>query len=186
MSPVVICLIAAALVLAWGAGVFNRFVRLKARKDEGWSGILVQLKRRCDLVPNLVASAQGLAGHEKELMESVTRARAAQGGSSVAGVAEAENKLAMALGRFVAVAENYPRVKADAAFTRLMEQLGALEEDIQLSRRYYNGTVREYNVAVQTFPSRLIAALCGYSPAEFFVLASEAEAEAPKVSFDKA
>lgn len=186
MSPVVYGLIVAALVALWGVCVYNRCVRLKARKDEGWSGILVQLKRRHDLIPNLVASAQGLAGHEKGLMESVTRARAAQGASSVAEVADAENALTQALGRFIAVAESYPQIKADSAFTQLMDQLSKLEDDIQLARRYYNGTVREYNIGVQSFPSRLIASLCGYAPAEFFELASDVEAEVPKVAFPQA
>ena len=150
MSPVVYFVIVAVLVGLWGVTVYNRLVRFRARREEGWSGVLVQLKRRHDLIPNLVATAKGLAGHEKDLMMSVTQARAAQGGASVADVASAENALTSALGRFLAIAENYPQIKADAAFTQLMGDLSKVEDDVQLARRYYNGTVREYNVAVQS------------------------------------
>ena len=183
MSSVTYFVIVAVLVGLWGVTVYNRLIRFRARREEGWSGVQVQLKRRHDLVPNLVATAKGLAGHESELMTSVTRARAAQGGASVAAVADAENALTQALGRFIAVAENYPQIKSDAAFTKLMGDLSALEDELQLARRYYNGTVREYNVAVQTFPSSLLAALFGFGRADFFELSSPAEAEAPKVVF---
>ena len=110
MSSVTYFVIVAVLVALWGVTVFNRLVRFRARREEGWSGVQVQLKRRHDLVPNLVATAKGLAGHESELMTSVTRARAAQGSASVAAVADAENALTQALGRFIAVAENYPQI----------------------------------------------------------------------------
>ena len=183
MSPVVYFVIVAVLVGLWGVTVYNRLVRFRARREEGWSGVLVQLKRRHDLIPNLVATAKGLAGHEKDLMMSVTQARAAQGGASVADVASAENALTSALGRFLAIAENYPQIKADAAFTQLMGDLSKVEDDIQLARRYYNGTVREYNVAVQSFPSSLLAGLFGFGKADFFELSSPSEAEAPKVDF---
>ena len=183
MSSVTYFVIVAVLVALWGVTVFNRLVRFRARREEGWSGVQVQLKRRHDLVPNLVATAKGLAGHESELMTSVTRARTAQGSASVAAVADAENALTQALGRFIAVAENYPQIKSDAAFTKLMGDLSSLEDDLQLARRYYNGTVREYNVAVQTFPSSLLASLFGFGRADFFELSSPSEAEAPKVEF---
>jgi len=183
MNHVVFFAIVAVLVGLWGVTVYNRLVRFRARREEGWSGILVQLKRRHDLIPNLVATAKGLAEHEKELLSSVTLARAAQGSASVAAVVEAEKQLTSALGRFLAVAEDYPQIKADGAFTKLMGELSKLEDDIQLQRRYYNGTVREYNIAVQSFPSSLLAGLCGFERAEFFELSSPAEAEAPKVDF---
>ncbi len=183
MGAVSYFVVVALLIGLWGVTVYNRLVRFRARREEGWSGISVQLKRRHDLIPNLVATAKGLAGHEKELLTSVTQARAAQGGASVAAVAAAENELTSALGRFLAVAESYPQIKADGAFTQLMGDLSKLEEDIQLARRYYNGTVREYNVAVQSFPSSLLAGLFGFGRAEFFELSSSAEAETPRVDF---
>lgn len=183
MSAVVLCLGVVALVALWCVTTYNRLVRLAARREEGWSGILVQLKRRHDLVPNLAASAKGLSGHEKELMESVTRARSAQEKTSVAAVSGAEHELSQALGRFIAVAENYPQIKSDAAFTRLMGDLSKLEDELQLARRYYNGTAREYNVAVQSFPTRLIASLCGYEKSEYFDLESNDETKVPKVEF---
>lgn len=182
MNPSVFCFIAIALVGLWGVTVYNRLVRLGSHRDEGWSGISVQLKRRHDLVPNLVATAKGLAGHEKELMLSVTQARAAQGSGSPREIAAAESALTAALGRFVAVAEAYPEVKADRAFGDLMSELSRLEDDLQLARRYYNGAVREYNVAVRSFPSSLVAALTGFRQADFFELSDAGEAQAPKVS----
>ena len=183
MNPSVFYVIAAVLVGLWGVTVYNRLVRLGSRRDEGWSGVSVQLKRRHDLVPNLVASAKGLAGHEKELLLSVTQARAAQGSGSPREIAAAESALTAALGRFVAVAEAYPQIKADRAFSDLMGELSRLEDDLQLARRYYNGSVREYNVAVRSFPSSLVAALTGFRHADFFELGDAGEAQAPKVSF---
>ncbi len=183
MNPSVFYVIAAVLVGLWGVTVYNRLVRLGSRRDEGWSGVSVQLKRRHDLVPNLVASAKGLAGHEKELLLSVTQARAAQGSGSPREIAAAESALTAALGRFVVVAEAYPQIKADRAFSDLMSELSRLEDDLQLARRYYNGAVREYNVAVRSFPSSLVAALTGFRRADFFELGDAGEAQAPKVSF---
>lgn len=183
MNPSVFYVIAAVLVGLWGVTVYNRLVRLGSRRDEGWSGVSVQLKRRHDLVPNLVASAKGLAGHEKELLLSVTQARAAQGSGSPREIAAAESALTAALGRFVAVAEAYPQIKADRAFSDLMSELSRLEDDLQLARRYYNGAVREYNVAVRSFPSLLVAALTGFRRADFFELGDAGEAQTPKVSF---
>jgi len=183
MNPSVFYVIAGSLVGLWGVTVYNRLVRLSLRRDEGWSGISVQLKRRHDLVPNLVASAKGLAGHEKEVLLSVTQARAAQESASPREVAAAESALTASLGRFIAVAEAYPQIKADSAFSNLMSDLSRLENDLQLARRYYNGVVREYNVAVRSFPSSLVAALTGFRRADFFELSDVGEGQAPKVSF---
>lgn len=174
---------AAAAAALWGVSVYNRLVRFSSRRDEGWSGISVQLKRRHDVVPNLVAVTKGLSGHEKELLTSVTRARTAQGSGSLNEIAGAENALTAALGRFIAVAEAYPEIKADSAFNNLMGELSRLEDDIQLARRYYNGVVREYNVAVRSFPSSLIASLAGFRQAAFFELSAPDEAAPPKISF---
>lgn len=183
MNPTVFYGLAAALIVLWGVTVYNRLVRFRLRRDEGWSGIAVQLKRRHDLVPNLVAAAKGLAGHEKELMIGVAQARAAQKNGRPDEIAAAENSLTAALGRFIAVAEAYPAVKADSAFNNLAGELSRLEEELQLARRYYNGAVREYNAAVQSFPSSLIAGLTGFRRSGFFELSDSGEAEAPKVSF---
>ena len=183
MNPVLYYGIAAFIVILWGITAYNRLVHARIHKDEAWSGILVQLKRRHDLVPNLAASASGLAEHEKDLMNSVTQARAAQGSGSVREISQAEGKLSQTLGRFIAVAENYPQIKADTACNKLMEELSSLEEDLQMARRYYNGTVRDYNVMTQSFPSALIAKLTGFSKADFFELDSAEESKAPEVHF---
>lgn len=175
--------ITALLVLGWAVLSYNRLVRARNRKDEGWSGIAVQLKRRHDVVPALAASAKGLAAHERELMESVARARALQSNASVKQVSRAEGALTEALGRFIALAENYPEIKANGAFVQLMSELSRLEGELQLARRYYNATVRDYNVMTQSFPSVLIARMAGFSPAEFFELTSADESKVPEVKF---
>jgi LemA protein len=152
-------------------------------KNEGWSGIDVQLKRRFDLVPNLVESVKGYASHEREVFERVTEARAAIGkAGNVAQRAESENMLSGALKSLFAVAENYPDLKANANFLQLQEQLGSLENDIQMSRRYYNGAARDYNIAIATFPAVLVAQKFGYEKADYFEAEEEARAT-PKVSF---
>lgn len=183
MNPVFYYGIVVLLVLLWGITAYNRLVRARIHKDEAWSGILVQLKRRHDLVPNLAASAKGLSEHEKDLMKSVTQARAVQESGSVMEISHAEGELSHALGRFIAVAENYPQVKADSAFNKLMGELSSLEEDLQMARRYYNGTARDYNVLVQSFPSSLIAKATGFLKADFFELDSAEEAKVPEVHF---
>ena len=171
------------LLVVWGLGIYNGLVSKQESVEKAVGNVQTAYQKRADLIPNLVATAKGLAGHEKDLMMSVTQARAAQSGASVADVASAENALTSALGRFLAIAENYPQIKADAAFTQLMGDLSKVEDDVQLARRYYNGTVREYNVAVQSFPSSLLAGLFGFGKADFFELSSPSEAEAPKVDF---
>lgn len=175
--------IVALLLVGWIVLSYNRLVRARNRKDEGWSGILVQLKRRHDLVPNLAASAKGLAAHERELMENVVKARALSGDASVKQVSRAEGALTEALGRFIALAENYPQIKADAAFKQFMADLSDLEGELQLARRYYNATVRDYNVITQSFPSMVIAKMAGFPPAEFFDLESADESKVPEVKF---
>ena len=180
---IIICiLVIAAIVLLWGISCYNCLVRMRAHKDEGSSGILVQLKRRHDLIPNLVSTVKGMSEHEKELMKSVTEARSHMGGS-IKEIEKSENMVTSALSRFIAVAESYPQIKSDTAFNKLMSDLGKIEEDIQLARRYYNGTARDYNIAVESFPSSLIASTFGFAKADLFELASEKEAEAPQVKF---
>ena len=172
-----------ALVLAWGVAIYNGLIKRKNLMDEGWSGIDVQLKRRYDVVPNLVETVKGYAAHEKDVFTQVTEARAAIGKSqSVAERAESENMLSGALRTLFAVAEGYPDLKANANFLQLQEQLASLENDIQMSRRYYNGAARDYNIAISTFPSVIIANRFGFGKADYFQ-ADEEERSRPDVSF---
>jgi LemA protein len=170
--------------LLWAVGVFNSFIHAKSLVDEGWSGIDVQLKRRYDLIPNLVATVKEYASHEKGIFEEVARARAAAiHAGSVEQKAMAEKGLSAVLGRLFAVAENYPTLKANENFLSLQKELSAIEHEIQLSRRYYNGTARNYNVAVQTFPALLVAKIGGFKSVSYFELDSSDERQAPKVQF---
>lgn len=173
-----------ALLVFWFIGTFNSLVHLKAMIDEAWSGIDVQLKRRYDLIPNLVATVKQYATHEKGIFDEVARMRAASmNATGVAEKAEAEKGLAGALRTLFAVAENYPNLKANENFLSLQKELSNLEHEIQLSRRYYNGAARNYNILVQSFPSRIAAGLGGFGTVAYFELNSVAERENPKVQF---
>ncbi len=174
----------AALLIFWFIGTFNNLVHLKALIDEAWSGIDVQLKRRYDLIPNLVATVKQYATHEKGVFDEIARMRAASmNATGVAEKAEAEKGLTHALRTLFAVAENYPILKANENFIALQKELSVLEHEIQLSRRYYNGAARNYNVLVQSFPSRIVANICGFNTVSYFELNSAAERENPKVQF---
>jgi LemA protein len=166
---VILAVIAAVIVYA--IIVFNRLVRTRQMANEAWSGIDVQLKRRSDLVPNLVESVKGYAAHEREVLQQVTELRGAARAlpsDDVAGRAQAEGALSAALGKLLAVAENYPDLKASANFLELQRQLSDLENELQMARRYYNGAVRNLNVLVQSFPSTMIAGLFGFAQREYF------------------
>ena len=172
------------VVVFWGIGVYNGLIRLRNMKDEGWSGIDVQLKRRHDLVGNLVNTVKGYMAHEKEVLEEIARMRSvAQNASGVAQAAQAEGQLSQALGRLFAVMENYPQLRANENVMQLQNTLTSLEDEIQLARRYYNGTVREYNTRTEVFPASIIARQYGFQKAEFFELDNVAEREVPQVSF---
>ncbi|QTX33003.1 LemA family protein [Aminithiophilus ramosus] len=174
---------AVTLVILWAVSVYNRLIRLQNMREEGWSGIDVQLKRRFDLVPNLVETVKAYAAHESDVFQKVTEARASVArAQSVGDRAQSENMLSGALKSLFAVAENYPELKANTNFLQLQEQLGSLENDIQMSRRYYNGTARDYNVAIATFPAVLIARHFGHVKADYFE-ADEGERAAPEVAF---
>lgn len=174
-----------AIIGFWFVTGYNSLVRLKALLSEAWSGIEVQLKRRYDLIPNLVATVRGYSIHEKSVLENVTQMRAASvGATSISDKAAAEAGLTQSLKTLFAVAENYPDLKANENFLSLQKDLGLIEQDVQLARRYYNGTVRNYNVKVQMFPSRIIAAFAGFPAAPYFEVGSESERQAPKVSFE--
>jgi LemA protein len=171
-------------VLLWAILLYNGLVRMRNMVEEAWSGIDVQLKRRTDLIPNLVSTVKGYAAHEKGTLEEVIRLRGlAQNAQGVGETAQAQGLLGAALGKLFALAENYPDLKANANFAQLQATLGEIEEQIQLARRYYNGAVRNLNIAVESFPSNLIAGRFGFSKAEFFELENAAERAVPSVSF---
>lgn len=173
-----------AFAVFWFIGAYNSFVRLKALLNEAWSGIDVQLKRRYDLIPNLVETVKGYQIHEKSTLENIAKYRSASmHATGIAEKAAAESGLTQTLKTLFAVAENYPELKANENFLRLQKQLSTLEDEIQLARRYYNGTVRNYNMKVQLFPARIVAAIAGFKEAPFFELSTQAEREVPKISF---
>ena len=179
-----IILVLALVIAFWGISVYNALVRLRNMKDEGWSGIDVQLKRRHDLVGNLVNTVKGYMAHEKATFEELAKARsAAQNASGVAQAAQAEGLLSQAMGRLFAVMENYPELRANESVMQLQNTLTALEDEIQLARRYYNGTVRELNTRIEVFPSCLIARQFGFGKGDFFELENAAERKAPQVAF---
>ncbi|HAV11222.1 MAG TPA: hypothetical protein DCX32_01630 [Candidatus Moranbacteria bacterium] len=183
MSTGLILIIALALVIVWLIGVYNGLIRLRNRVDEAWSDIDVQLKRRYDLIPNLISTVKGYATHEKELLEKVTEARAkAINAGSVAEHEQAENMLTGALKSVFAVAENYPDLKANQNFLELQKELSDTENKIQASRRFYNGNVRDFNTKIEVFPNNLIASKLNFAKREFFE-ADEVEKENVKVEF---
>lgn len=184
MIAFLVVLALAAALLLWAVFIYNGLVRMRSTVEEAWSGIDVQLKRRTDLIPNLVSTVKGYAEHEKGTLEEVIRLRGlAQNAQGVGETAQAQGLLGAALGKLFALAENYPELKANANFAQLQASLGEIEEQVQLSRRYYNGAVRNLNIAVESFPSNLVAGRFGFEKAEFFELESPAERAVPKVEF---
>jgi LemA protein len=185
MSGFALMSIAILLLLVCGAVVvviYNGLVRGRLLVREGFSGIDVQLKRRHDLIPNLVRTVQGYADFERSVLDEVTRLRArAMGDQSIAEKQRDENALSGALKSLFAIAENYPDLKASENFRDLQGRLDDIEDELQRSRRYYNGTVRDYNTSVESFPSNLIARLFRFDEMEFFELESLADREPPKV-----
>src|ERR671937_2105485 len=174
------------LVVLWAIYGFNRLVRLRVRVDNAWSQIDVQLRRRYDLIPNLVETVKGYASHEREVFEEVTRARAAAMAAtgSPAQQAQAEQPLVQALGRLFAVAENYPQLRATENFQQLQAELANTEDRLQTSRRFYNNNVQDYNRRVQAFPSNMVASMFKFQEEEFFhVDEALRQAGAPRVEF---
>ncbi len=166
--------------------LYNRLVALRVETDTAWADIDVQLKRRHDLIPNLVATAKGYAGHERETLESVTRARSNAVDARNAPPQEragAENVLTSALGRLFALAESYPQLRAAEPFQELQRALSAVEDALQNSRRYYNATVRELNTRVAQFPTNIVAGLASIRSREFFEIEAPEQREAPQVEF---
>ncbi len=184
MLPLVIILVLVALVAFYAVGIYNRLVKLKNLVAEAWSGIDVQLKKRYDLIPNLVETVKGYAAHEKETFENVTKARAAaQQATTVEGQQAAEKNLSGALMNLIAVAERYPDLKANTNFLELQNMLAVVEGDIEKSRRYYNGNVREQNTLIESFPSNIIANMFNFVKSAFFELDNPAHKENPLVKF---
>lgn len=156
-------------MLLAGIFLFNRLVSLRNRVDNGWSQIDVQLRRRYDLIPNLVETVKGYASHERQLFESVTRARAAaESAQGVDTQAKAENQVTAGLRQLMAVAENYPDLKANQNFLSLQEELSGTESKIAYSRQFYNDQVMRLNTAIQSFPSNLVASMFRFTPRDFF------------------
>lgn len=172
-----------AILLTWGVWTFNRFVRLRNQVSEAWAGIDVQLQRRYELVPNLLATVKGYAKHESGVLEKVTRLRA-EPGMSIDRRATEETGLSRSIGRLFAVAEDYPDLKASEGFRQLHKSLVEIEEHLQFSRRYYNGSVRDNNNLVEGFPSMIIARLFGFRAAEFFEIELASQRAAPVIAFD--
>ena len=183
-SLIILALIVAAAVYA--VYVYNDLVRKRQLSREGWSGIDVQLKRRTDLIPNLMETVRGYMGHERQTLEAVVEARAKATSAAASGPearARAEGELSAALGRLLAIAEAYPDLKANTTFLEFQSALRSVEDEIQMSRRYYNGTVRDLNVAVESFPSNVVANVFKFDKAEYFELENEAERAVPQVKF---
>jgi LemA protein len=164
--------------------VYNALVSNKNLVAEGWSGIDVQLKRRADLLPNLIETVKGYASHEDKLFRDIADLRAKSiAGGSVGDQSAVGQAMSAALGRLFAVAEAYPELKADANFRDLQEKLSGIEDEIQLSRRYYNGAVRNLNTMIESFPSNVVANFFKFLKAEFFEIGDAAQREVPKVDF---
>src|SRR3990167_2669798 len=184
MNPLNILLGIIALVVFWAVFAYNRFVTLINRAKEAWADIDVQLKRRYDLIPNLVEAEKGYAAREREEFENETKARAQSMQAGTPGAkAQAENMLSSALKSLFAVAEAYPDLKANQNFLGLQTELSDTENKIQAARRFYNGNVRDLNTSIETFPSNLIANMFKFEPREFFELEEVAAKEPVKVSF---
>ncbi|MEI6634715.1 MAG: LemA family protein [Chlamydiota bacterium] len=175
--------LAAIAAAVWGIVAYNRFVRDTNLMREAWSGIDVQLKRRYDLVPALVETVKGYRDHERGLFEEVAAARArCIGSASVPEKGAAENALSQGIRSLFAVAEAYPELKASRNFLDLQKNLAEIEDGIQLARRYYNGTVRDYNIRVESFPGMVVAGPGGFRRAEFFEIELATQREAPGVA----
>ena len=184
MLPLWIILGLVALVLVFLVVLYNRLIRLRNSTQNAWAQVDVQLKRRHDLIPNLIETVKGYAAHERGTFEAVTEARtAAQKAQGPADQAQAENILTQALGKLFAVAEAYPQLRATENFQQLQAQLAETEDKIQVSRQVYNDTVLTYNNSIQTVPSNIVAGALGFKPREFFEIGEEGDREAPQVSF---
>lgn len=181
-----IIVVIVVLILIVIVGIYNRLVSLNVRSEEALSDIDVQMKRRYDLIPNLVTTVKGYAKHEKSVFESVTKARAeAMGAKSLSDKAKAQNEISEALKSIFAIAEAYPELKANENFGKLQDELTDTEDKIQASRRFYNANVRDLNIAIQTFPTNIIANMFHFQKKELFGLKESAAKEPVKVDFSE-
>jgi LemA protein len=175
----IIIIVLVVLIVAVIA-MYNGLIRSRVRVDEAWSDINVQLKRRYDLIPNLMETVKGYAKHEKSVFEDVTEARTrAMGATGITDKAQAENQLAGALKSLFAVAENYPNLKANENFKQLQDELVDTEDKIQAARRFYNGSVRDYNIKLQVFPTSLFAGMLGFTHRDFFEVDNQEAVDKP-------
>jgi LemA protein len=174
------------LLVIWIISMYNSFVKLRIKVDNSWSDIRVFLKKRFDLIPNLVSTVKGYAAHESQTFEKVTQARnaaVAVAPGDVRGAAEANQALGGALRGLLAIAENYPELKANTNFLELQTALQTIEGELGNARRYYNATVRDYNTAIQQFPGVIVANMTGFKGREFFELENQAESQNVEVKF---
>ena len=184
MIPTLIVLGVLVIIVIWAIGIYNGLKRKQIAGGQAWSDIDVQLKRRYDLIPNLVESVKGYAGHERETLEAVTKARQqAIDASGVAQQAQAENMLTGALRQLFALSESYPDLKANTNFLQLQEELASTENKIGFARQHYNRSAAQYNEAMAVFPANMVAGMFGFRSLEFFELEEEGQREAPKVEF---
>jgi len=184
MSLLYIILIIAVLIVLWVVVVYNGLIKRRNRTKEAWADIDVQLKRRYDLIPNLVETVKGYAIHERELFEKVTEARTrAMGAKSIKERSDAENALSSTLKTLFAVSENYPQLRASENFLELQKELTDTEDKIQAARRFYNNNVMELNTKIESFPANIIASTFGFKQMELFELAEKEEREPVKVQF---
>ena len=172
------------LIAFFAIGIYNGLISLKNKVDEAWADIETQLKRRYDLIPNIVETVKGYAGHEKSTLENVIKARnSAMSAGTFADKAQAENALSGTLKSLFALSENYPDLKANQSFLDLQQTLKDVEEHLQLSRRYYNATVRDFNIKVEIFPNNIFAGMLGFKKRDFFQTDNEEERKNVKVAF---
>ncbi len=184
MLPFFVLLVLIVIVVAWVVGMYNGLVGMRNQVKEAWAQVDVQLKRRFDLIPNLLETVKGYMTHERETLESVTQARAAVAGAGgLPDRMQAESGLTAALGKLFAVAESYPDLKASTNFLSLQEELASTENKISFARQFYNETVMRMNNKVQMFPSNIIANMFNFQAETFFEVEDEAQREAPKVDF---
>jgi LemA protein len=184
VSPGIIALIVVAVLVIWFIATYNSLVRSRNETKNAWSQIDVQLKRRHDLIPNLIETVKGYAKHESGTLQAVTDARAAAAQAhGVAEQARAESQLSAAMSKFYLVVENYPDLKANTNFLALQEELSSTENKISFARQFYNDEVNRYNASIQTFPNNTIAGQFGFKPAEFFQLEDASERKVPEVKF---
>ena len=174
----------AFLIIIWLIVIYNGLVRRKNLMKEAWSGIDVQLKRRANLIPNLIETVKGYMAHEKEVLNNITELRSRSMKSDDVGEkGRLEGELSRSLANLFAVAENYPDLKANQNFLDLQKQLSEIEDQIQMARRYYNGTVRNFNIQIESFPSNIVANMFNFKQADFFEIEDEKDRAVPKVKF---